>query len=105
MLLRVASSGKNEPPTVERTLPVHRFRTLSEGSNVGLSIDFFALSTTAYTHWHDFKDNLDMVQKAVMQVYHPSVATRIGLRFINQFTFGNTGVKSLMSSQSYSVTN
>lgn len=95
-LLSVPVPGSGGTPSAEaKSKKTYRFRTRDEGSTVSLASDFYALSTTQYTHWRDFSDGLELVQEAVLKVYRPSYATRIGLRFINHLTPENTGGQDL----------
>ena len=78
-----------------RTKPrVFRFKSEDEQANVSLAVDFYALSYNQYRHWSDFAADLQLVQETMMDVYKPSYATRIGLRYINRFTLDNTGCTS-----------
>lgn len=95
ILLSVPNSNNPEPTVMEATLKTYRFKTSDGKANTALSADFFALATEAYTHWHDFEADINLVMQAVMQSYHPSYATRVGLRFINQFNYKNTKAHSV----------
>jgi uncharacterized protein (TIGR04255 family) len=95
-LLRVPLPGSGGSPSADaQSKKTYRFRTKDEGITVSLASDFYALSTTQYTHWGDFSNHLRLVDEAVRQVYRPSYATRIGLRFINRITAENTGLQDL----------
>ena len=48
--------------------------------------DFFALETTSYDSWEDFRTRFQAVATAVMDKLHPAVEERIGLRFIDRIT-------------------
>jgi uncharacterized protein (TIGR04255 family) len=58
-------------------------------------VDFYALSTSNYRHWTDFANDLALVHNAIMRIYRPSYAIRIGLRYVNRLTTVNTGHKSM----------
>lgn len=95
-LLRVPKPGSGGTPMAEpQSKKTYRFHTKDEGTTVSLASDFYALSTNQYTHWSDFSDYLSLVEKAVRDVYKPSYATRIGLRYINRLTPDNTGQETL----------
>ena len=79
-------------PQIKKT---YRFRTMDEKTAVSLSTDFFALSTTQYTHWSDFSEILLKIANAVNDIYKPAYATRIGLRYINRITSQLTNKQSL----------
>ncbi len=85
---------RETPARVQKAPSIFRFRSSDERTTVSLALDFYALSTTAYTHWADFWEELLRVRAAVETVYAPAKATRLGLRYINQFTLGNTGLRS-----------
>jgi len=83
----------SEEPNVTATPRIYRFSTLDGSADVALAVDFYALSVKKYTHWHDFLKEFELVLGAVNDIYKPSFATRIGLRFINKFTKKNTSSK------------
>lgn len=83
------------PPTVQTQPSVFRFKSLDGCQVVSLASSFYALSTTAYSHWRDFATLLETIDRAARQVYRISSAQRIGLRYINQLTLDNTGAKSV----------
>ncbi len=78
-----------------RTTPkIYRFKSEDDKSSISLAVDFYALSCNQYRHWSDFTADLQLVHETMMQVYKPSYATRIGLRYINRLTLDNTGCES-----------
>jgi uncharacterized protein (TIGR04255 family) len=86
-----------EQPTVLTTstqlLPVvYHFRDLEKVRTLTLSQDFFAVSTTQYTDWSNFLDDLRFGAQATIDVYKPEIATRIGLRYVNMLNTVSTGV-------------
>jgi uncharacterized protein (TIGR04255 family) len=78
------------PPQAQPEPRVFRFRSPDGNTLVSLALDFYALSTTAYTHWSDFLDFLLLANRAARKTYKIPYATRIGLRYINQLTPENT---------------
>jgi uncharacterized protein (TIGR04255 family) len=56
-----------------------------------LTVDFYALSTSRYTHWRNFVEDFALAHEAVDRVYQPAYSTRIGLRYVNRFAPSNTG--------------
>ena len=62
-----------------------RFQFLSNDRTwtVSLTREFVALVTTEYTCWEDFRDNLDLVIRALIDTYAPAFITRVGLRYQN----------------------
>jgi uncharacterized protein (TIGR04255 family) len=93
ILVRMSSEGIS-PPSPEPRSPVFRFKSRDGNATVSLAPGFYALSTTAYTHWDDFVKPLQLVSEAVRAAYELPYATRIGLRYINHLTLENTGVDS-----------
>lgn len=73
------------------------FRFLSQDGNTiaSLGLNFYALSTTAYTHWPEFLELVVSLNQVACEVYGLPYATRIGLRYINHLTFENTEVNSV----------
>lgn len=83
------------PPSAESQPRVFRFRSADGGTTASLAANFFALSTTSYSHWRDFVRMLDLVGTAASAVYEIPYATRVGLRYINRMTLANTGTQTL----------
>lgn len=48
--------------------------------------DHFAIETTAYSGWENFRGRLEELAAAVAEHVSPSLEHRIGLRFVNQIT-------------------
>jgi uncharacterized protein (TIGR04255 family) len=95
MVVQIPTLVSPEKLALESSSKSHRFLTFNGNSYIALNPDFIALATKQYTHWENFKSDLDMTIKALREIYQPSYATRIGLRFINRFTRKNTGCKNL----------
>lgn len=64
-------------------------------SEASLGVDFVALTTQAYSHWQEFAGDLTFLFQAFNETYGPILATRIGLRYINELTAENTGAQNL----------
>jgi uncharacterized protein (TIGR04255 family) len=79
------------PPAVEAPPKVYRFLRPAAQTVISLSVDFVALSTQAYTHWHDFAGDLNLAATSVQEIYQPPYAARIGLRYVNRFTPASIG--------------
>lgn len=90
--LQFMSGGITEPPPVLPPSRLYRFRTIDEHTAITLTTDFYALSTTKYTVWEDFAQDLTMVHEAVQQVYQPSFAVRIGLRYVDHIVPSKLGL-------------
>ncbi len=85
---------EGEEPFARAKPKIYRFKTEDEQANISLAVDFYALSCNLYRHWSDFATDLHLAHETMMQVYKPSYATRIGLRYINRLTLANTGCES-----------
>jgi len=71
------------------------FETYDGQSKASLALDFIALFTQKYSHWQSFTEDLQMVLGAFEEVYGSILTTRIGLRYINELRFANTGTDSM----------
>lgn len=87
--------ASSEKPAVDTAPKNFRFLTSDGKSYIALAPDFVALSVKHYTHWGDFQSDLQTATQALLSIYQPSYATRIGVRFINRFTLKSTGCKKL----------
>lgn len=67
------------PPPVTN----HTFVSEDNKWKMNLTKDFISLSTVAYSSWEDFAHRLDKLLAAFIEVYHPSLFQRIGLRYLN----------------------
>jgi len=94
MVVHMASSG-TEPPSAEPQPRIFRFQSSDGHTVVSLALNFYALSTTSYTHWADFLDLLQLANQAAREVYDLPYAVRAGLRYINHLTYENTGANSV----------
>ena len=50
---------------------------------ISLTREFVAIETSRYTCWEEFRGNLELVLRALVEVYAPAFLTRIGLRYQN----------------------
>ncbi|MEU9147750.1 TIGR04255 family protein [Streptomyces sp. NPDC048349] len=50
---------------------------------VALFPDFFALESTGYTSWSDFKTRLEALCGAVERIFQPTLEQRLGLRYVD----------------------
>ncbi|MDY7079701.1 MAG: TIGR04255 family protein [Chloroflexota bacterium] len=95
VLVQMAAPG-TEPPSTEPKSRIFRFKSLDEHTVVSLGLNFYALSTTSYTHWADFLGNLQLISQAAHEIYDLPYAVRVGLRYINHLTFENTGTSNIV---------
>jgi uncharacterized protein (TIGR04255 family) len=91
VMLQLGINPAMDKPTMETSPKIYRFKSLDAKANVALASDFFAVSTIGYTHWHEFINNFTFIEQIVQREFVIPTITRIGLRFINQFTRKNTG--------------
>jgi uncharacterized protein (TIGR04255 family) len=84
-----------ESPSAEPRPRIYRFKSPDGNTIVSLALNFYALSTTSYTHWADFIDSFRLLNEAAREVYDLPYAVRVGLRYINHLTFGHTGASSV----------
>ncbi|MBL7184654.1 MAG: TIGR04255 family protein [Anaerolineae bacterium] len=82
-------------PSAKPEPRIFRFKSPDGHTAVSLALNFYALSTTSYTHWRDFLELLQLVNQAACEVYNLPYALRLGLRYINHLTLENTGVSSV----------
>jgi len=94
VLVHMAPPGPT-PPSAKPEPRIFRFKSPDGNTTVSLAMNFYALSTTSYTHWSDFLDSLRLVNEAACETYALPYAVRVGLRFINHLTFENTGTSSV----------
>lgn len=92
--IQVTLPGIKWAPTQSLPSRNYQFSTPDDDARVNLTADFFAVTVTRYAGWQAFKRDLDLVQSAFREVYEPSYATRIGLRFTNRLTPTNTGLQT-----------
>ncbi|MGV9502674.1 TIGR04255 family protein [Streptomyces sp. NPDC003642] len=80
--------GQNIGVTASQT-PATRgwqMRSSDGGWIVNVQPDHFAIETTAYEGWEEFKQRLEKLISAVNEHVSPSLRHRVGLRFVNQIT-------------------
>jgi len=94
VLVRMEPLGTT-PPSAKPEPRIFRFKSPDGNTTVSLALNFYALSTTSYTHWRDFLEILQLVNQAAREVYNIPYAVRVGLRYINHLTFENTGTSSV----------
>ena len=70
----------------------YQFLSSDRTWTVTLTREFVALVTTDYRCWEDFRDNMDLVIQALIEVYAPAFITRIGLRYQNVIDRNALGV-------------
>lgn len=88
--VKLPGPGNESEPAARVSARIYRFITQDEDSFISIAPDFYALTARQYRHWNTFAEDLELVARAVRELYEPSYATRIGLRYINRFTLANT---------------
>lgn len=84
------------PESISEIMPHDILASLSKRSNlrfqfisidgawtVSLTREFVALVATQYTCWDDYRENMKLVIKALLDVYAPAFISRVGLRYQN----------------------
>lgn len=61
-----------------------QMRSSDEAWTVTLQTDFFSLETSAYDGWHDFRQRLEELVKAVLSINQPVLEERLGLRMVDE---------------------
>jgi uncharacterized protein (TIGR04255 family) len=95
VILTMPTPPISGPPAVEAPPRVYRFHNRAEQTTVSLALDFFAVSTQAYTHWRNFAADLVLTADTVQAIYAPAYASRIGLRYVNRFTPATMGRQTM----------
>lgn len=75
---------------------VYQFRTADGQSTATLETEAYALSTSKYTVWNDFANDLTLIHYAAMNAYQLPYAKRIGLRYVNQIIGADFGIDTLV---------
>lgn len=91
----IAPVPTEQQSSVKKVPSIFRFQSADAKNTVSLALNFYALSTTAYVHWEDFWAELQRLHAVADAVYAPGYATRLGLRYVNQFNLNNSGVGSV----------
>jgi uncharacterized protein (TIGR04255 family) len=83
-------------PTGVKTAPSElqrgwRFQSEDGNWTVTLQEEFFALETSAYTRWADFRARLASLTAAVADTLAPSIEQRVGLRFVDEVSEPRVG--------------
>ena len=94
VVLRIPGIGSGDELGVDPKTRLYRFKSKDGASSISLTADFYALSSTKYSHWENFAADLELAHQAAQKVYQLPYATRIGLRYINRLTLENTGAQN-----------
>lgn len=92
--LKLAQPGNPGESEAEVQPISYLFADANGQTQVVISSSFYAVTTKKYIGWQSFLSDLSMVHSALLEIYQPAYATRIGLRYINRLTFDNTGTSS-----------
>ncbi len=68
-------------------VPVWRFVDDTERWRVSLAVDFFSLDTERYSDFGEFLERLRFVIIALRRTLRPSRSVRVGLRYVNHFSY------------------
>ena len=78
-------TAKLPPPLAAMTSTMHEFASEDGHCKINLNRDFLAISTTKYTRWQDFGEDIHRVLELFKSEYSPSFFSRVGLRYRNEF--------------------
>ena len=81
--------GSHLSPSVTGETTLYRFHSADETFTVTLAQDFVAVATSAYQGWPEYSALIAQAVLALRDVYQPSGASRIGLRYVNILTLEN----------------
>ena len=59
------------------------FLTADRTTTIGLTPEFVSITTTKYSKWEEFSDDISFAMNALFAIYNPSIVSRIGLRYQN----------------------
>lgn len=91
---QVSGGGAAQPPSAQTTSRLYRFQTADGHTAITLTTDFYSLSTTQYTVWEEFAQDLTLAHEAVQRIYRPGFSVRTGLRYVDQVTASKLRVKT-----------
>jgi uncharacterized protein (TIGR04255 family) len=63
----------------------YQFSTEKKDWHINLTSSYLALSTSKYIRWEDFLEHFKNSISALMDIYHPSLFERVGLRYVDAF--------------------
>jgi len=94
--IRIGIDIQDQKPPVAQAKPrSYKFISMDSQNLITLAIDFVALTTKNYEHWRSFNKDLQLAYKAIQDIYKPSYASRIGLRYINELTLGGMNLETM----------
>ena len=76
--------------SVRRRVPIWRLTDESGVWQTSIAVDFLSLETQNYAEFTDFLNRLGPIVDALDRTVHPSKTRRLGLRFINEFSFSKS---------------
>lgn len=68
------------PPSSTKT---YEFSTDDKRWKINLTRNFLSLSTSDYQNWGEFRSRFETALRILLEVYKPTVITRVGLRYID----------------------
>jgi len=72
------------PVSVEKLPIIWKLQDKSRENHLDISSKYFALITSKYVRFSEFYERLTRVWNGFVEIYKPSIITRIGLRYINE---------------------
>ena len=94
------------PPELANSVPVtptnrmnYKFFTPDEKWNVNLTNNFLAVTCFEYDRWENFRRHIELPLKVLIDIYKPSLFSRIGLRYVNVIKRSELGLNEIGWSQ------
>jgi uncharacterized protein (TIGR04255 family) len=60
-----------------------RFTSADENLSINLTNNYLALTVKKYERWENFRSQLELPVKALIEIYEPAFFSRVGLRYID----------------------
>jgi uncharacterized protein (TIGR04255 family) len=101
-LLNVGLSQRDEMKQLPKTIKNYEFASEDNQWKVNLTRNFISLATTNYENWEGFRGRLVKIFSSFVEVYNPTLFTRVGLRYTDiivrsKLDLGDTSWKELIA--------
>jgi uncharacterized protein (TIGR04255 family) len=94
------------PPEIANSIPIpatnrmnYKFSTPDQKWFVNLTNNFLAVSCIGYDRWENFRGHLELPLRILIEIYRPSLLSRIGLRYVNVIKRSALGLNEVSWSQ------
>ena len=92
----VFGTQKLEESGLQRHSTIYDFVSRDRSWKLTLGSEFFALTTTKYTRWEEFREYSEKAIGWVLEYYEPPLFTRIGLRFKDVISRNELGLNDVL---------